>query len=76
MDWEKAHEFLSKNDFDRAGYYIDRLGQNCPDSSDLLRMRADMLIGTLPAWAGGGEDGEGVNSETCGRVCVRVCPKI
>jgi hypothetical protein len=28
-DWLKASEFLDNNDFDRAGYYIDRVGTHC-----------------------------------------------
>jgi len=44
-DWEKAHELLEKSDFDRASYFIDRISPQCPDAPELLRMRADMLIG-------------------------------
>ena len=44
-DWDKAQQHLGDNDFDRASYYIDRISLHCPDASDLLRMRADMLIG-------------------------------
>jgi hypothetical protein len=36
-DWEKAHEYLNQNDFDRASYFLDRISLLCPDSSDLLR---------------------------------------
>mmetsp|Transcript_34841 Transcript_34841/g.56266 ORF Transcript_34841/g.56266 Transcript_34841/m.56266 type:complete len:477 (+) Transcript_34841:222-1652(+) len=45
LDWEKARELLGKSDFDRASYFIDRINPLCPDAPELMRMRADMLIG-------------------------------
>ena len=40
-----AQEHLNKDDYDRASYYVERVQSHCTDSSHVLRMRADLLIG-------------------------------
>ena len=41
-DWLKASEFLDNNDFDRAGYYIDRVGTHC--TGTYISMRSIELV--------------------------------
>ena len=40
-----GQEHLGKNDYDRAGYYVDRVVPQCPDAPAVMIMRADLLIG-------------------------------
>jgi len=44
-DFTSAQDHLKKNDYDRAGYFVDRLVAQCPDSPFLYTMRAELLIG-------------------------------
>eukprot|EP00282_Hemiselmis_andersenii_P008355 CAMPEP_0114169608 /NCGR_PEP_ID=MMETSP0043_2-20121206/33659_1 /TAXON_ID=464988 /ORGANISM="Hemiselmis andersenii, Strain CCMP644" /LENGTH=435 /DNA_ID=CAMNT_0001267081 /DNA_START=223 /DNA_END=1527 /DNA_ORIENTATION=- len=44
-DIASAREHLQNNDHDRATYFVDRIVPVCPDSSMVLSMRADLLIG-------------------------------